>query len=529
VTASQTSSGLFSPVPRELVIRDLLDRSRRRFDALSDDALAQILEDAVYNERKRLERDEAEEGEHDRLDALTNALVHGSRTDWTQHGLALVRSWTDEIHGRFSHRAYRAATRVLPRALSGILTSRPGKLPSWGGLEERIRLRGNYEHIAALAEEATLILAPTHVSNMDSPLIGYALYQAGLPPFVYGAGLNLFSNPVMAFWMSRLGAYTVDRRKKAALYKEVLKDYSVRCLTTRHHSLFFPGGTRSRSGAVETSLKKGLLGTGIDAWQEMLAAGRPDSEVYVVPLTLSFQLVLEANTLIEDHLAEAGKQRYIITDDEFAQPRKLYQFASRMLELDASIVCHFGDPLDCIGNPVSLDPEERRAQAERRRRYVTDSHGNVERDPQRDRIYTNRLADALVEAYPRYAHAMVTHVAAWTGWRCLEEAMGTSDPFRLVRIPVGKRTIPRHVFLEKLRHVDQVLRDGAAENRWNIELPETPEGILAAALDRFDRYHRSRALEARGSSIVVQDPRLCYYYRNRLDYASEALIASEAP
>jgi len=518
-----TSSGLFQPVPRELVIRDLLDRSRRRFDQMHDDAISEMLEDAVYNERKRLERDKPTEGELDRLDALTNALVHGKRADWTQHGLALVRAWSDEIHGRFSQRAYRAATRVLPSALTGILTARPSKLPNWGGLESRIKVRGNVEQLSKLAEEATLILAPTHVSNMDSPLIGYALYQAGLPPFVYGAGLNLFTNPVMGWWMSRLGAYTVDRRKKSQLYKEVLKDYSVRCLTTRHHSLFFPGGTRGRSGAIETKLKKGLLGTSIVAWQEMLQAKRPDSDVYVVPLTLSYQLVLEANTLIEDHLAESGKQRYIITDDEFAQPRKLYQFASRMMELDASIVCHFGDPLDCLGNPVSYDPEERRAQSERRRRYVTDTDGAVELDGQRDRIYTNRLAEALVEAYPRYSHAMVTHVAAFAGWECLAEAIGTHDPFRLIRVPIGKRTLPRTVFLEKLRSVVDGVRKGAAEGRWNADLPDSAEGVLAAALDRFARYHRSHALEERGASIVVQDPRLCFYYRNRLAFAAEEL------
>lgn len=518
-----TSSGLFTPRPRELVIRELLDRSRKRFDHLPDDKLSELLEDAVYNERKRLERDTPEEGERARLDALTDALVHGKRSDWTQHGLEIVRHWVDEIHGRFSHRAYGAATKVLPSALTRILTARPSKLPNWGGLESRIQVRGELDKLAQLAEEATLILAPTHVSNMDSPLIGYALYQAGLPPFVYGAGLNLFSNPVMGWWMSRLGAYTVDRKKRSALYKEVLKDYSIRCLTTRHHSLFFPGGTRARSGSLETRLKKGLLGTGITAWQEMIADKRKDSDVYVVPLTLSFQLVLEANTLVEDHLAEAGKQRYIISDDEFAQPRRLYQFASRMMELDASIVCHFGDPMDCIGNPVSYDPEERRAQSIRRRRYVTDNEGNVELDPQRDMVYTNRLADALVDAYPRYSHAMVTHVAAFAAWRCLEEAVGTTDPFRLIRVPEGKRTFPAPVFMETFRSVVDGVNKGAADGRWFADLPSSAEAVLDAALDRFGRYHRSRALTRTGSSFTIGDPRLCLYYRNRLAHADGVL------
>ena len=44
------SSGLFHPAPRHVVIRDLLDRARRRFDALPDAALQALLEDAVYHE-----------------------------------------------------------------------------------------------------------------------------------------------------------------------------------------------------------------------------------------------------------------------------------------------------------------------------------------------------------------------------------------------------------------------------------------------------------------------------------------------
>jgi glycerol-3-phosphate O-acyltransferase len=33
-----------------------------------------------------------------------------------------------------------------------------------------------------------------------------------------------------------------------------------------YHSLFFPGGTRSRSGMVEKRLKLGLAGTGVEAF-----------------------------------------------------------------------------------------------------------------------------------------------------------------------------------------------------------------------------------------------------------------------
>lgn len=520
-------SALFRPQPRGRVIGDLLDRSRRRFDGLSDAALVAMLEDAVYHERIRLRR-AGKDPEHEvRLDAVARAVVHGGRADQSAAGLELVHAWAEEIHGTFDLRAYNAATRVMPRALNGLLAKPRGGFRDWtGAANSRVRIDGDTALLRTLAREATLILTPTHVSNLDSPLIGLALYSAGLPPFVYGAGFNLFSNPVMGWWLRRLGAYTVDRLKKAAMYKEVLKDYSTRLLRTHHHSLFFPGGTRSRNGEVEPRLKKGLLGTGIDAWQEMLAAGpRPDAgtgpttpEVYVVPMTLSYQLVLEANTLITDHLEESGKQRYIISDDEFAQPRRILAFGRRVLDLDAAVSVSFGSPLDVLGRPVSADAAERAAQAVERRRYVCDRDGKVERDPQRDHVYTDRLAHALTEAYPRLAWAMSTHVAAYTAWTVLTEAVGSGDPFRIVRSPVEKRQIPTHRYLERLREVVDRVHTGTAAGRWRSDLPATAEGVLDLALDRFSRYHRSRALARRGSQIVVEDPQLCLYYRNRLTY-----------
>jgi glycerol-3-phosphate O-acyltransferase len=35
-------------------------------------------------------------------------------------------------------------------------------------------------------------MVPTHQSNLDSLLVGYVIYMMSLPPFAYGAGLNLF-------------------------------------------------------------------------------------------------------------------------------------------------------------------------------------------------------------------------------------------------------------------------------------------------------------------------------------------------
>ncbi len=513
-------TGLFTPRPRQVVVRDMLQRARKRLEPMPDDELTDLLQDALYSERKRLERASSKPGEKERLEVLARALLRGDRPARVDAGIDMVRYWSDEVHGHFNKRVYRFATRMLPRVLTALLSRRTANISRWDlSPNRRLKTTGNLELLQNLAHEGTLVLVPTHISNLDSPLIGLALHLAGLPPFVYGAGLNLFTNPVMGYFMGRLGAYTVDRTKKAQLYKDVLKDYSVRCMTTKHHSLFFPGGTRSRSGMIETKLKKGLMGTAIHAWQEMLQDGRADSEIYFVPLTLTFQLVLEANTLIGDHLEEAGRQRYIITDDESTDARRMAQFGRRILDLDSAAVAHFGDPIDVLGHAVSADPIERKAQAAKRRGYVCDRHGKVEWDPQRDRIYTSRLAKSIATAFPKGHHMMSNHLAAFVAWRALEDAVGTRDPFRLVRAGTVHRRLNRTALLERLAKALKQVKAGAERGDYISNLPDNAEEVLGQALERFTRYHRTRALAPRGSDIVIEDAKLCLYYRNRIVHA----------
>lgn len=519
-SSARPLTGLYAPRPRAEVLGALVDRARARLSALPPEELERLLEDALYQERRRLETQAPSPAEAERLDDLARALVAHGQDARLRAALGLVRVWSDEIHGHFSLPAYRVASRFFPPALGALLAAAPRALGSWDVRpEQRVRVDGPLPLLRTLAEEATLILAPTHVSNLDSPIIGLALTLAGLPPFQYGAGLNLFSNPVLGWWMSRLGAYTVDRTKHAELYKEVLKDYSVLQLTRRHHSLFFPGGTRARSGRLETRVKKGLLGTGLLAWQEMLASGRPDAEVYVVPMTLSYTLCLEAKTLIEDFLSDQGKQRYIITDDEFAQGRRVAAFAQRVLSLDSSVVCRFGAPVDVLGHPVPAEASARAEAAHARRAYVCSREGVVQPDPQRDHVYTDMLASSLVAAWPRDATVMPTHLVAWAAWASLEEALGSSDPFRVVRAPVDRRRLARGHFLARVRRVQEAVRAGVAEGRWHAELPSSAEATLDVALDRFGRYHTTRAVAADAGGLFVEDPKLCLYYRNRLVHA----------
>jgi glycerol-3-phosphate O-acyltransferase len=528
-------SGIFDPPSPAILSQRLQSRVHARLVHLDDDAVAALLADAIYQERRRMAANRGRWTEQDRaeaalIDEVAPATGQGrSAQEAAIH--TLVDRYTQEIHNRFSDRTYRFATKVLPGALTRLLTAAEPRELFGADFDptSRIQIGGPVALINKLARTHTLLLTPTHVSNLDSPLLGYALFAGGLPPFLYGAGLNLFDNPVMAAFMSRLGAYTVDRRKKHEIYKETLKDYSIEALTRRCHSLFFPGGTRARNGMVEKRVKKGLLGTGLAAWQEGLAAGRPDSEILVVPCTLSIALVLEAETLIEDALAEEGKSRYIITDDEFSEPRTIATFARRVLNLDASVHVRFGRPLDVLGNPVddegqTLDPS---GAVVDRRRYITNAAGQVVSDAQRDQAYTARLAEKLVGAWHRDNTVLDTHVAAFAAWGLLKRRFPRLDMWKLCLLQPRETALPRGELLSAMERVRQGVLDRVAAGTLHHALgPGDAEALCDRAIGTFASFHRRQALSHGLPGTLHVDPRLALYYGNRLTgYGLESVLA----
>ena len=260
----------------------LQKRLHQQLQLMSREETFAYLADTVYLERKRIH--EEANSEYAALLASAARSLKGSKESMHAALVNLTNAYVEEIHTHFSNRTYDLASKLLPSALTRLLTaSHPFHLLSSDfDPASRMIVQGPIDELKQLAKQHTLVFTPTHVANLDSPLIGYALQSVGLPPVLYGAGLNLFSNPLMSFFLSRLGAYTVDRRKKNQLYKDILKAYSTAILEEGHHSLFYPGGTRSRDGRVETEVKKGLLGTAIQAWQNNVRAGR--REKFVSPV-----------------------------------------------------------------------------------------------------------------------------------------------------------------------------------------------------------------------------------------------------
>lgn len=491
--------------------------------ARNGQALEYVLNEVAFAEMKRLEnpRHRGEQKQLDRWRDLAHRL--GRLDDDEARGELdrLVEHYTRDIVGNFNPRVYRFANDVLPPALGFLFTPISSWRDGLGALWElggRVRVEGPIDTIRNLAERGTLVVTPTHSSNMDSVVVGFGLSRSDLPACTYGAGKNLFTNPLISFFMRNLGAYRVDRRLRFSLYKSVLKEYSTVLLEHGYHSLFFPGGTRSRSNMVEEHLKLGLLGTAITAYENNVAAGKPYRRIYTVPVTINYRLVLEAETLIDDYLAEAGKSRYIIDDDESTRVGRVVEFLRKTLALEAAVILRFGMPRDPFGNPVdedgeSLDPRGRRIDPAG---YLVGAADAVRHDEQRDQEYTRILGEALAADFQRLTVFMSTHVVSRAIFDLLADHLGTRDIYRLLRYTPDQLTVDRARLRAAVDHLRQRIDAQPEHGVLDARVARDPaDVVIADALAALGSYH-TRAVAVRvGEQVRVDSMKLLYYYQNR--------------
>lgn len=483
-----------------------------------------VLNETIFHEKRRLARVRGAEEDKKFYAALAHQLPRASEAELHRMLSSVVGRYVDEIEGHFDPRVYRLATRILPlgtgallNALSARRVFSDAKLPSF---DNRILIEGDVSSVHRLAERGTVLFVPTHSSNLDSIIIGSGLYQLGLPPATYGAGLNLFKHRVMGFFMRNLGAYTVDRLKTDPLYKSTLKEYSSVILEFGRHQLFFPGGTRGRSGMLEDRLKKGLLGTALEAYTNNLKSGK-DRRMYIVPVTINYPLVLEAATLIDDYLQESGRARYIIDDDEFSQVERWAAYGRGLFRLDMYIYLRFGSAYDPFGNPVtptgeSLDPHGR----------IIDPSGYVRRagevtvDRARDAEYTRMLSSKLVQSYRKNNIACATHVVSFALFHYFWTQFDVPDVYRFLRRLTEHASVSEAEFLPVLERLLEEIR--ALSDRGEIRLEHilqqgSAEDVLRFALPPLAYYHTSPVVTHMDRHFYIGDANLLFYYRNRIE------------
>lgn len=487
--------------------------------------MEEVLNETLFHERRRLARAPDREEERQFYQRIASNLPRASEAELLRMLSSVVARYVREIEGHFDPKIYSLATRVLPVGIAGLLNGfsprtfvKRGTLPSF---DNQIQVEGRLDTLRHLNERGTVLYVPTHSSNLDSIILGSGLHQLGLPPATYGAGLNLFENRIVGYFMQNLGAYTVDRLKTDPLYRDTLKDYSTVILEYGRHQLFFPGGTRCRSGALETYLKKGLLGTALSAYAHQLKRGR-DRRLYIVPVTVNYPLVLEASTLIDDYLQHSGQSRYIIVDDEFSQLDRWAAYGRGLLRLNMQIHLRFGAPLDPFGNDVtddgdSLDPSGRVIDPSGYLKLA----GKVRDDAARDAEYTRMLARRIITSYKENNVVCATHVVAFALFHALYRREQPRDLYRFLRALGPDVSMRIEDFLPTLRTLLREVEELAfAEkiHRADAIVGVSAEDILEQAVKMLATYHTRPVVVRVGDRLAVEDANLLFYYRNRLEY-----------
>ncbi|MBI5914033.1 MAG: 1-acyl-sn-glycerol-3-phosphate acyltransferase [Bacteroidetes bacterium] len=438
----------------------------------------------------------------------------------------IIHRYTEEIVGTFRIPTFLFARKFLTVFFNRLLNTAAARnmkriFGTRYKVYERLLTKGEVEKLRSLMTKGTVIIVPTHSSNLDSMLIGYALDTiVGLPSFSYGAGLNLYNTGYTAYFMNRLGAYRVDRRKKNPIYLETLKGMSTLSIQRGTNSLFFPGGTRSRSGALEDKLKMGLLGTAVEAQRANLQKGK-EEKVFIVPLILSYHFVLEAKYLIEQHLSAIGKERYVRSRDEFYSFRKLLKFGWTFFSQPSEITLSFGKPLDVMGNFVDSEGKsfDRFGREVSLRDYFV-SEGELTENLQRENEYTIMLADRLVERYHKENIVLTSHIVAYAAFNILRRQNSHLDLFGVLRLPPDDFIFPLELMLDMVEQLKNILIEMNKQGKIKLSNQvyfDTLE-LLQDGVRNLGVYHIEKPLLfVKKATLVSQDFKLLFFYHNRLE------------
>jgi len=521
---------------RAAFIRDLEDATFKRLRSRKLQDMVDLIVKTIYQERIRIKESPWKvDPPNDRSfwNKISKRLITKSLDRKDSDALAeaedilqkIIHRYSEEIVGTFKIPTFRFAQRFLTVLFNRLLNAAFDKSIAslWRGrrqLYERLNVVGDVETVRRLFQHGTVVVVPTHSSNLDSILVGYAMDQImGLPSFSYGAGLNLYNFGPAAYFMNRLGAYRVDRRKKNAIYLETLKTMSNLSIQRGVNSLFFPGGTRARSGELEQELKLGLLGTAVEAQRSLCERGE-NRKVFIVPLVIGYHFVLEAPFLIEQHLRYTGKENYLRLRDDSLSVRSWFRFVWRFFSTTSDISLSVGKPMDVLGNFVDADGRsfDRFGNEINIGEYFM-SENQINEDRQREGEYTKLLAERIVERYAVENVVLSSHLIAFAVFEMLLHQNPKLDLFGILRLPPDDYLFPFDSVVEVVEQMQAQLYDWerAGKIKLSPEIHFRAPEVVRHGVKKLGMFHREKPLGfTKGEDIVSSNFRVLYFYHNRL-------------
>ncbi len=463
---------------------------------------------------KSLEREFSAAGEAEHKDKLYDELLK-----------RIINRYSEEITGTFNPKTFKFARKFLVSFFKRLLNTAAGKNHRriWGNkyqLYDKVKVVGYVDEIRSLFKKGVIVVVPTHFSNLDSILIGFAMDAVvGLPAFSYGAGLNLYEAELVAYFMNRLGAYKVDRRKKNPIYLECLKSMACYSLQQGVNNIFFPGGTRSRSGTIEERLKLGLLGSVVESQRRFIQNGS-DHKIYIIPLILNYHFVLEGKYLIEQYLKATGKEKYIKTKDQYKSYFKILKFIWSVFSEQSEITLSFGKPMDVLGNPIDIEGRSIGVAGDPidlKEYFILEDQ--LTSDEQRESVYTRMLGEKILESYYQNNIVLTSHLVAFAAFRILMKENREVSIYDLINIPPEEFAIEQTVFCGVIEQLKEGLIEWEKEGKIKLsaEVRMGTEDIVEHGIKNLGVYHPSKPLVVKDGTVMSEDIKLLYYYHNRLE------------
>ena len=448
----------------------------------------------------------------------------------------IVNRYNEEIVGHFSPKTFKFSriflTSFFKRLFNKFFASGHWRWGNKNALQQKIKIKGNIPLIRTLFEKGTVVILPTHYSNLDSIMVGYAIdANVGLPSFSYGAGLNLYNVEIVAYFINRLGAFRVDRRKKNPIYLECLKSMTGYSIIDGVNCLFFPGGTRSRSGQTEDKLKLGLISSVIEAQRLHYEQGQ-SKKVFIVPLNIGYHFVLEASHLIDQHLQHIGRDKYKRTKSGGPSIKNIFKFIHDLYTKSSEVYMSFGDPMDVFGNKVD---EEGHSYDKFGHKVHTKDYfifdGALTSDQQREGVYAKILGENVVESYKKFNVILSSNVVSFAAFHIFYDEYRELGLMPLFNQRDRRYTLDYIALEEKVILLTDLILQMKAQGQVTVsdESWDNIPALIAEGLSKLGIYHMSDVLKQdKKGQIHCQDLRLLYFYHNRLiNYGFEEMLGWE--
>ncbi len=196
---------------------------------------------------------------------------------------------------------------------------------------------------ARLRKDAVIVYLVNHRSNADYVLVGYAL--AGRVSISYAVGEWARAFPLEYIFKS-FGSYFVRRKYREPLYHTVLERYVQ--LITRNgvtQGIFLEGGL-SRDGRLQPA-KVGLLDYVLGVARDPAYRDR----MFIVPVAVNYDRVLEDRSLLRELEARAGRRR----PSRMTQAGEVFRYVGwNVARLLSRRWRRYGRAAVVIGDPIPL-------------------------------------------------------------------------------------------------------------------------------------------------------------------------------